>query len=405
MRGMIRTLVAVAVLGAVLVLGSACADGGDTRTEREGRAFWARSEADYVGSERCGECHDRIYSTWSGTLHAQIVQRVEDNPQIILGNFESQSATRTFDVDQIVVTHGVQWKQRYIDEDWRVFPAQWNFDTRTWTPYNPDTWEESDWRTECAYCHAVGYDRDTNEWAELGIGCEACHGPGSAHSDDPSLNNIHNPARMPRAFAADVCGQCHTRGSSADGESPFPVGYRVGDQLTDAHFTPVGLDNEAAWWPDGGIRQHRQQHPQWRDTAHFRAGVDCVRCHEVHTRGAGAATRQERNNLCRECHGGISTHPVTGHAPIAGAPQHSNCVACHMPPIGKSAIFGDEHDHRFRVIPPSVTIELGNGDPDVQPNSCNTCHYHAEDDPQDLQDALSGGLEQRQNASDDEDLE
>lgn len=390
-KASVRVCAIVLLFGALLAT-AACASQDETRAERERRAFQARAEADYVGSGRCGECHDRIFATWSSTLHAQIIQRVEDNPQAVQGDFVSESTTRTFDAEQVVSIHGVQWKQRYIDENWRVLPAQWNFDTRTWTPYNVDTWEEIDWRSQCAYCHVVGYDRDENDWAEFGIGCEACHGPGSAHSDDPSINNIFNPSRMPRAFAADVCGQCHTRGTSPDGESPHPVGYRVGDQLKESHFIPVSLEDTAAWWPDGGIRMHRQQHPQWRDTAHFRAGVDCVRCHEVHTRGAGAATRQERNNLCRECHGDISTDPVNGHAPIAGAPQHSNCVACHMPPIGKSSIFGDEHDHRFRVIPPSVTIELGGGDSANQPNSCNTCHYHADDDPQDLQDALDGGL-------------
>jgi hypothetical protein len=62
-----------------------------------------------------------------------------------------------------------------------------------------------------------------------------------------------------------------------------------------------------------------------------------------------------------------------------------------MPPTGKSADFGDEHDHRFMVISPQTTIGLGGGDVAKQPNSCNLCHYHEDDTPQELQKALDDG--------------
>jgi hypothetical protein len=34
----------------------------------------------------------------------------------------------------VTFTHGVQWKQRYIDKDWHILPAQWNFEANAWTP-------------------------------------------------------------------------------------------------------------------------------------------------------------------------------------------------------------------------------------------------------------------------------
>jgi len=62
-----------------------------------------------------------------------------------------------------------------------------------------------------------------------------------------------------------------------------------------------------------------------------------------------------------------------------------------MAPTGQSATRGDERSHRFRTIPPKVTIELGESDPGKQPNSCNHCHTHKQQKPEDLQKALDDG--------------
>jgi predicted CXXCH cytochrome family protein len=351
-----------------------------------------QAEATFVGSDECAACHDRIYSGWLTTQHSVVMQEVEANPRAIKGDFVSPSAIRTFDLEaDIIITHGIQWKQRYIDSEWRVLPAQWNFDSQTWSPYQADTWMERDWRPLCAYCHVVGFDTETLEWSELSVGCEACHGPGSAHVDEPRIGNIINPARLTPTLAGDICTNCHTRGKSPDGEWDFPIGYNVGDALGPQHFTPVPKDNESAWWPDGATKMHRQQGIEWKESKHFIAGVNCVTCHTVHSSSTAISLRETLpNNLCVSCHSEISTDPVTGHAPIAGAPQHSNCVACHMPPTGTSADFGDERSHRMWVIKPQVTIDLGGGDPEAQPNSCSFCHPDI--DPAVLQEALDGGL-------------
>lgn len=353
--------------------------------------FSQRASADYVGSAKCGECHDRVYATWFGTGHAQIIQVVKDNPLAIQGDFVSKSAVRTFDATGIVFTHGVLWKQRYVDDKWRVLPAQWNFDSRTWAPYRAADWEKIDWRKECANCHTVGFDKEKLEWTELGIGCESCHGPGGAHAEEPTINNILSPKRMTKTVAGDMCGRCHTRGKTPDGKWEFPADVQAGEIIHPSDFTPVSYETTKSWWPDGAVREHRQQWIQWKQTSHYLAGVDCVSCHTVHSQSTKFATREQPNVLCRGCHPDISTDPVNGHAPIAGAPQHSDCVGCHMPATGKSADFGDERDHRFTVIKPEVTIRLGGGDQKKQPNSCNTCHFHADDAPAALQRALDQG--------------
>ncbi len=348
----------------------------------------------FVGSEKCAECHSRIAVTFRNTLHSKVIEDAKKNLRAIQGDFQTPDPLVDFKPADVVLTHGIQWKQRYIDKDWRVRVAQWNFETENWAPYNPKGWKEADWREKCGQCHVVGFDKAKLTWHELSVKCEACHGPASNHIDarlEDKFKTIINPATLPFRAATDVCGQCHTRGKSPDGKWDFPIGYRVGDYLGPQHFKIVDRSDKAAWWPSGHVKQHRQQYPEWKGTAHSKAGIGCSTCHSVHEAKTKFATTMNPNNLCLSCHGNVSTDPVRGHAPLLGAPQHSDCVGCHMPPTGQSATRGDERTHQFRVIHPKVTIELGGGDPNKQPNSCNHCHVHKKQKPEDLQKAMDEG--------------
>ncbi|HTY22709.1 MAG TPA: multiheme c-type cytochrome [Desulfomonilaceae bacterium] len=348
----------------------------------------------YVGSEKCAECHSRIAVTFRNTLHSKVMQDAKKNPDAIQGDFATPNPLIDFKKEDVRLTHGVQWKQRYVDKDWRTRVGQWNFESEEWSPYNPDGWKTADWREKCGYCHVVGFDKEKLTWYELSVGCEACHGPASNHIDsklEDKHRTIVNPASLPFRAASDVCGQCHTRGKSPDKKWEFPVGYKVGDYLGPQHFTIVDKSDKSAWWPSGHVMQHRQQYPEWKGSMHAKAGIGCSTCHSVHEAKTKFATTMNPNNLCLSCHGNVSTDPMRGHAPLAGAPQHSDCLGCHMPPTGKSATRADERTHQFKTIPPKVTVELGGGDPGKQPNSCNHCHAHKNQKAEDLQKALDEG--------------
>ncbi|MEE9169411.1 MAG: hypothetical protein V3U73_06565 [bacterium] len=47
---------------------------------------------------------------------------------------------------------------------------------------------------------------------------------------------------------------------------------------------------------------------------------------------------------------------------------------------------GYVHSHQFKVISPKKTIDAGGLA--KQPNSCNACHYHKNDKPEDMLDVL-----------------
>jgi len=359
-----------------------------------GKPLSEMGPAKYVGSEKCAECHSRISVTFRNTLHSKAMQDAKKNPKAIQGDFVNPNPLVDFQKSDVLLTHGIQWKQRYIDKDWRIRVAQWNFETENWSPYNPQNWEKVDWRQSCGYCHVVGFDKDKLTWSELSVGCEACHGAASNHIDarlEDKFKTIVNPATLPFRAASDVCGQCHTRGKSPDKKWDFPINFTVGDFLGPQHFRIVDKSDKSAWWPSGHVKQHRQQYPEWKESAHAKAGIGCATCHTVHEARTKFATTMNPNNLCLSCHGNVSTDPIRGHAPMAGAPQHADCIGCHMPPTGQSATRGDERSHRFRTISPKVTMELGEGDPGKQPNSCNHCHSHRKQKPEDLQKALDDG--------------
>lgn len=364
--GMTSLLVSLSLIWTVGVIGSAASD------------------KTYVGSEECKTCHDKVFAEWRQTPHANVVQDVKKNPEVIKGDFKTPDKTRTFKQDQVVYTSGLIWKQRYITKDWKVLPAQWNYETQKWAPYNVDKWKEDDWRKQCGYCHTTGFNKNKLTWKELNVGCEACHGPGSKHVENKEAKeeiplgeppDIVNPGSLPADQAAMVCGQCHTRGTSPDGAYQYPVDYMPGDVLSAKNFTPVPYTDTKAWWPNKTVKLHRQQYIEWRTTRHAKAGVTCTVCHDSHVITNKFQTKTSQNNLCLGCHPQITTDAVTGHAPVGGTlRQHSDCVGCHMTPVGKSAEVGDERTHTFRFIAPIATIELGGGDKNNQPNTCNACH-------------------------------
>ncbi|NOZ85653.1 MAG: hypothetical protein GXP49_05215 [Deltaproteobacteria bacterium] len=379
----------------------------------------------YVGAEKCKECHERIYAGWKTTMHPYKFQ--DATPDAVVGDFQKNNTytaggytTRmekrgdefsitTMGPDNKEHTYKIKyligsvWKQRYVTEfpngALHILPVQWNVKTQEWVDYHGlkkhkpgdgKYWSDKTrtYQFKCTGCHNTGsefqYDAATDtftgtKWADKGVACEACHGPGSNHvvaEGEDLAKTIVNPAKIyDPARAAMVCGQCHTRGSSAEKlfgvqKTGYPFDYRPGGQLNFVYDEKPGLH------PDGTSRKHHQQYIDWKKSGHAEAGVQCWDCHYTHRQGNSNRyqTKLPGSLLCKNCH--IDIEQKGYH----GIHSENNCIGCHMAPAAKSAVSGDIHSHSFRVMKPQETVRLGG----KQPNACNLCHYHKKDRPEDL---------------------
>ncbi len=324
----------------------------------------------YIGSDRCGGCHEEMYTSWQNTPHAKMIQDVTKDPKVVVGNFTHDDPNLPFGLDDVRYTIGSKWKQRYLTQtdtgDFYILPAQWNVETGEWVPYHADDWQTREWRRTCGSCHVTGLNTETWDFVEFGIGCESCHGPGAEHAADPKNTQLYQDVDD------QVCGSCHSRGKSPDGHS-FPATYRPGDTLSD-HFTATTADADV--WADGSAKKHHQQYMDWQLGSKMQQSgkVNCVTCHSTHDDGqADGQLNAPLNDLCLQCH--TDKVRLIEHIPYhqQASQKHTFvCSDCHMPKMAKSAVAYDIRNHSF--LQPNPDASVAHGGFDAMPNACNTCH-------------------------------
>jgi predicted CXXCH cytochrome family protein len=391
-------------------------------------------EPEYVGSKRCKDCHWREYDTWRNTLHSKFMQLA--NEYTVIGDFERNSKltikvsnkspklageevnstmfkkdgkfyVNTIGPDleshdyEITNVIGIGRRQNYLTKflngEIHVLPVEWDVMRETWVdlnglkknfPGDGEYWSDSEsiWQFKCGGCHVTGieinYDKINNDfdstWVDQGIGCEACHGPGSNHVKaaseyfDYEKETIINPANLPWRLRAMVCGQCHNWGASVAEVSPskegFPKKYRYSyDYLPGKALYLFYIEEPEA------KKKHHQQYNEWKTSAHAKAGIMCTTCHNVHQKEDVkiAMTKLTSDSLCMDCH--ITLQRRAAHR----IHTFGSCVACHMP-----RTIGHEHSHTFQFISPELSMRAGGVD--KQPNSCSGCHYHKDTPVEDL---------------------
>ena len=257
------------------------------------------AETEYVGSEKCSECHMALYSSWNATGHHLQLRAAEQ------AQHASLSPPQGFSWKDIAyVIGGIRSKALFIGQDGYIITSakdgsaaktQYNLKDGSWSDYFPGEQKPYD----CAHCHTTGYSPAGHQggragivgtWEEDGVGCEACHGPGSKHADNPRTPLINNET-------AETCKTCHQRGG---------IGSKELSEL--------------------GLVRHHEQINELSAGPH--KGLSCLNCHNPHRRAA-----QARDN-CTICHSRLyhvfkdSTH---GKADV-------KCFECHMPELSKSAI-------------------------------------------------------------------
>jgi Tfp pilus assembly protein PilF len=410
------------------------------RRDREGevqkRSTPLGTGAQYVGSSACAGCHVNEYEQWRQSQHHAAMAVASE--QSVLGNFNGAKFTyagttstlfkragrfyaRTDGRDgrladfEVKYTFGVDPLQQYLVQfpDGRLQALSIAWDARPkkeggqrWFHLYPQervthddelhwTRPAQNWNFMCADCHSTDVrknydpatDRFQTEWAEISVGCEACHGPASNHvawarsesaplakggasskglvvqlterrgvvwSINPATGNATRSAARAGEREIEICAQCHAR------RSQIAEGYTAGKPFLD-HYRPVLL-TPPLYYLDGQQRGEVYNWGSFLQSKMYASGVTCSDCHNPHS----GKLRAEGNALCATCHLS-SKYDITEHHHHKPASAGAACAACHMPATTYMVI-DPRRDHSLRVPRPDLSVKFGT------PNACNGCH-------------------------------
>jgi predicted CXXCH cytochrome family protein len=406
-------------------------------------------ESPYVKAAQCARCHPDHAASFGRTFHRTMTQAAD--ARSVRGNFAhaaldyfgvhaqmdkntrgehviryqvAGAAAEAFIVEKTV---GSRRYQQYVarrGQELVRLPLAYHLEEQRWFHMNgafltpdpelsPDgTLARADyerhvtrWNDNCVFCHNVapnpgkhpgehGQPAFATEVAELGIACEACHGPGGEHARknanplrryvlharqaaDPS---IVNPARLSDARSLDVCGRCHGQRITDDVESFLRAGdpFLPGEDLA-LYSAPLWRDTtlhgerafEARFWADGTPRLTAYEYQgTLLSPCAQRGTMTCLSCHGMHEGDPRGQLRPNRTGaaMCTQCHEGLAAKPAqAAHARHPLSAALPSCRDCHMPEIVYGVL--DLHpSHRIESPAPRAQAR------DERPDACTQCH-------------------------------
>lgn len=390
----------------------------------QGQSAGEANQLDYVGSAVCSTCHEGEAAAWETSHHHKAWTL--PSTDTVLGDFEDtrfehqgrvtrffrdadgyfiettdvEGAPRTFKVTGVV---GVEPLQQYLVETdpgrIQTFDVAWDREQRRWYHLYPDqvltpgdglhwTGPYKNWNARCAECHATEFKKSydmrgrsySSVQSEIGVGCEACHGPGSAHVVWAGTKGANqspypgaNAAGLTVAFTKEQpqtevqqCAGCHSRrepfgdGNPAPG-TPFHDSYRL------------ALLRDGLYHADGTILDEVYVYGSFLQSKMHSKGVRCSDCHESHS----GALEVAGNAVCTQCHSPAANADFPSlKAKLYDDPSHhfhevgsagAQCASCHMIERTYMGIDG-RRDHSFRIPRPDLSVTTG------APNTCTDCH-------------------------------
>ncbi|HUL51508.1 MAG TPA: cytochrome c3 family protein [Candidatus Nitrosotalea sp.] len=299
------------------------------------------------------------------------------------------------------------------------FPFTWLIPEARWVPRNstfvrpPEmTHRPEMWNVVCSRCHATGIEPRLNREAhtidtragELGVACEACHGPGQRHvsarlaargqSMPPTARTLReeiiHPKKVDPARASQICGFCHSMKWFDQSEKWEQNGFRFrpGDDLEQT--TPVIRPSHVAnvpklaeflsrnpdllhdfFWSDGMIRVSGRDYNGLLESPCYKGGkFSCLSCHSLHESDPNGQVARNRtgNEACTQCHEQFRDESrLLAHTRHQAGSSGTECYNCHMPRTSYGVL---KAIRSHQVSSPRVADQLASG----RPNACNLCH-------------------------------
>jgi hypothetical protein len=354
----------------------------------------ASPPASYVGSEACSRCHLEIYNHFVQTkmgrsasavtpeflrsvpLPVQIYEQKSDhhfevatrNGRLYQSEYQLDASGHEVFRDERaidwIVGANMNGLSGLIHKDGYVFEAPLSYFRQTATWDLSPGYQHGDYGFSrvvvpgCISCHTgrpqpvAGSDGKYADraFAELAVGCENCHGPGSAHVDametgasytkgkDPT---IVNPAALKPALANDLCESCHQTGDvrlyqPGKTYQDFRPGMPL-NRITAILMIPPTKANPPS---DEHVEHYYSMILSKCYLASAQRPADkqmrCISCHDPHIEPTAAEAPAYFNSKCMSCHTQQSCK-ATAVARQQTAPA-DNCIGCHMPKRAESAI-------------------------------------------------------------------
>jgi hypothetical protein len=315
----------------------------------------------YLGAQVCGTCHPAQFERQSATGHARALSPAAAHSlasffaprrpltRALKYNLEFSLDQRMFAVQaydhEYILRLPIEWAfgagrhavtfvsrvndELYLEHSFSYYPKTKSLDiTPGHEGIQPQTLYQAmgvPFRTEtsgrgivnCFQCHSTGpvtvSSRKEIEVTELGVRCENCHGPGSAHVGAVSRGQLEQAKKLienPNSFSGEelnqFCGTCHRFPGAQTGVVDWSYPWNV-----------------------------RHQPPYFRQSKCFRNSggtFSCLTCHLQHD-----PLRQNQpayySEKCLNCHRS-GAHPPQK---ICTAQKPTDCTSCHMPNVDVSS--------------------------------------------------------------------
>ncbi|MBI5575706.1 MAG: hypothetical protein HY896_05010 [Deltaproteobacteria bacterium] len=303
--------------------------------------------AKYAGARACAGCHPGQFRMWEKTPHARMMRNPRLSPDAVLAKFSDSPPLLSSEIAYVLGSRNVQ---RFISRkgnDLVVRTPIWLVRSKQW---NLKYWREMNWLKSCAGCHTTGFDPNLGTFAEKGISCEACHGPGKRHAATGNSGDIVHPGKIPEARRAMICESCHTAGHDMTGEFSYPVGFVPGADLRQYFqgLTPRPGQDDRSFKGDGSYTDRHSQYLFWRSRMLLMEGETCDLCRNFRvgrTEASGNGTKtMTAQEFCLSCHDGTIVPLPREHS--SKAMGGAACLSCHPPARtvnGETTV----HDHRY----------------------------------------------------------